>query len=744
MPEHGQAPRALATGLLAVVLLVGACSSDDEASNPDDSSTVDGSGEGEPVGLDAGWVDSAPALGPLVSGTSSMVEGTFVWTDHAYDDRGANAGPGDRTVLDDAGGDAGYPDGLTNAADLIQLQLSASSGEDGESTDVAVLLETLTDPGVPAVVVGLDTDADPSTGADALPGLSWEPDEPLGLELALLLAEDAGQVAVAEDDAWSEAATPAVEVDAEENLLQMTVDEQLLPRDGTWRVVTATGLAAELSDLTADESTATAYDLTVGGEEPYQWQDYVQADVLAGLAPAEEAVLSVESDQLGTDATDVEQGREPGFHTYLYRSELALAEGTASTPEGLELLGPYQPYLVWIGDDGARADEPLTVFLHGSQQNHLGSVMPGGAYLGTARPLSDEVHQLAQYAVDGVDFPPHTTTVWPLARGEGLGYQGIAEQDVLDVLADAEARLAPDPDRIILTGASMGGIGAFRLGARHPDRWSAVAPIIGFAPDETEPLLENLTGVPIRQINGAVDPLIDAAEAEATTDLLDELELDFRAWMLDDRGHEAGGFVYDCVYEGLPELERDPSPPQVTYTVDPSLFEVDPETGLDLTYDGAWWVSDIEPAGGEAATVTATSRARQDVDLEAVHVDRRGESGPEGADLCGPDPDVSTGDTWRERAVVLEVAEEREPSDQVELVLVEVAAVTVDLEAAGVTSGDDAVVQVSADGNAEVVLAGLAPGQAVEADGEVVEADEDGTVTVAVDEGDTTITVDAA
>ncbi|OWY61357.1 hypothetical protein B7486_64205, partial [cyanobacterium TDX16] len=293
----------------------------------------------------------------------------------------------------------------------------------------------------------------------------------------------------------------------------------------------------------------------------------------------------------------------------------------------------------------------------------------------------------------------------------------------LDVLEDATLRLQPDEDRITLQGASMGGIGAFRLGTRHPDLWSAVVPIIGYAPPETEPLLTNLTGVPIRQINGADDPLIDAAEAEATTDLLDELELSYRAWMLDGRGHEAGGHVYDCVYAELPDLERDPSPGRVSYTVDPRTFESDEATGLDLSYDGAWWVSGIEPAGDEPATVTAVSAAEEDVELEAVHLDREGTSDEQdGGDLCGENPDVATGDTWRERAVELEVVEEREPSNQITVTFADVGSATLDLEGAGIPGGEEAVVSVESDGAAMLVLVGLAPGQVVEVDGDEVEA----------------------
>ena len=58
-----------------------------------------------------------------------------------------------------------------------------------------------------------------------------------------------------------------------------------------------------------------------------------------------------------------------------------------------------------------------------------------------------------------------------------MGYQGIAEHDVYDVLADVEQRYPVDRDRVYLTGISMGGGGALWLALTRPDVWAAVAPL---------------------------------------------------------------------------------------------------------------------------------------------------------------------------------------------------------------------------------------------------------------------------
>src|SRR5690349_1434944 len=64
----------------------------------------------------------------------------------------------------------------------------------------------------------------------------------------------------------------------------------------------------------------------------------------------------------------------------------------------------------------------------------------------------------------------------PYARGS-MGYRGLAEQDVYDMIGAIERSLPVDPDRVYLTGASMGGGGALWLAETQPDRWAAVAPV---------------------------------------------------------------------------------------------------------------------------------------------------------------------------------------------------------------------------------------------------------------------------
>ena len=72
---------------------------------------------------------------------------------------------------------------------------------------------------------------------------------------------------------------------------------------------------------------------------------------------------------------------------------------------------------------------------------------------------------------------------WLLVNCNGRGpnfYDGIGDDDVLRVIEDVAQRVSLDRDRVYMTGGSMGGTGAFRVGVRRPDVFAAVAPVDGW------------------------------------------------------------------------------------------------------------------------------------------------------------------------------------------------------------------------------------------------------------------------
>ncbi|MEQ8690409.1 MAG: dienelactone hydrolase family protein [Pseudomonadales bacterium] len=53
------------------------------------------------------------------------------------------------------------------------------------------------------------------------------------------------------------------------------------------------------------------------------------------------------------------------------------------------------------------------------------------------------------------------------------------ESDLLMIVDNVLETRRADPLRVYLTGISYGGFGTFDLAARHPERWAAIAPIVG-------------------------------------------------------------------------------------------------------------------------------------------------------------------------------------------------------------------------------------------------------------------------
>ncbi|MCY3871622.1 MAG: hypothetical protein OXG87_18905 [Gemmatimonadetes bacterium] len=67
--------------------------------------------------------------------------------------------------------------------------------------------------------------------------------------------------------------------------------------------------------------------------------------------------------------------------------------------------------------------------------------------------------------------------VAPSGRGPFTGYRRIGGQDVMDVLDRVLSIYNIDPERVYLTGHSMGGGGTWILGLRHAEKFAAIAPI---------------------------------------------------------------------------------------------------------------------------------------------------------------------------------------------------------------------------------------------------------------------------
>ncbi len=165
-----------------------------------------------------------------------------------------------------------------------------------------------------------------------------------------------------------------------------------------------------------------------------------------------------------------------------------------------------QPYALFVPKNfDATKKYPLVVSLHGAGSNHrlnLRRVFGKGNLPGESDAAASRYFPM----LADVDF----LVAAPLARGT-MGYQGIAEGDVYDMLADVERRFPVDPDRVYLTGLSMGGGGTMWLGLTRPDVWAAIAPVCAATAPEWSELAPNALNLPVHLFHGDQDPVVPVA-----------------------------------------------------------------------------------------------------------------------------------------------------------------------------------------------------------------------------------------
>ena len=189
----------------------------------------------------------------------------------------------------------------------------------------------------------------------------------------------------------------------------------------------------------------------------------------------------------------------------------AAAQVYAPGPQVLTFLSDVddtdQPYGIYVPKQYSPARKyPLVISLHGPQSNHRLNLR---RVFGRGNRIGETDAEASRYwpAMRGVEM----FVVSPLARGT-MGYKGVAEKDVYDVLEDVKRRFSIDEDRVYLTGLSIGGGGALWLGLTRPDVWAAVAAVAPAIPRGTEPLVGNALNLPVRIYQGQLDPIVPAKD----------------------------------------------------------------------------------------------------------------------------------------------------------------------------------------------------------------------------------------
>jgi dienelactone hydrolase len=155
-------------------------------------------------------------------------------------------------------------------------------------------------------------------------------------------------------------------------------------------------------------------------------------------------------------------------------------------------------------------------------------------------------------------------------RPYGFDWEDWGRLDALEVLGEASKLYGTDPDRAYLTGHSMGGHGAWQVGATVPGPWAAIAPSAGWYsfssygggaaykdpsavekmllrannPSETPALARNFLVYGVYVLHGDQDDNVPVAQARYMRELLGKFHPDFAYYERPGAGHWWGN---ECV-----------------------------------------------------------------------------------------------------------------------------------------------------------------------------------------------------
>ncbi len=199
-------------------------------------------------------------------------------------------------------------------------------------------------------------------------------------------------------------------------------------------------------------------------------------------------------------------------------------------------------YLLYLPKDyAAKESWPLLLFLHGAGER------------------GDDLELVKKHG------PPKR-----IAQGKEFPFIVVSPQcpkdrwwepmELLALLDDISRNYKVDPDRICVTGLSMGGFGTWRLAFYAPEKFAAIAPICGGG--ETY-WAKRIARLPVWAFHGGKDPGVPVARSESMIAAIKKSGGDAMLTIYPEAGHDAWTETYDNpkLYEWLLEQKRSPREP---------------------------------------------------------------------------------------------------------------------------------------------------------------------------------------
>ncbi|MDJ1501403.1 alpha/beta hydrolase-fold protein [Xanthocytophaga agilis] len=265
-----------------------------------------------------------------------------------------------------------------------------------------------------------------------------------------------------------------------------------------------------------------------------------------------------------------------------------------------------QPYGLYLPKNyNPQKKYPLVVMLHGAGSNHRLEL----------RRVFGKSNAPGETDVEAsLSFPEwkdvEYIVVSPYARGTA-GYQGIPENDVYDVLADAKKRFSIDEDRVYLTGLSMGGGGTLWIGLSRPDIWAAIAPVCPAPPKGTQDLAMNALNFPVHFFHGDADPVVPVAGTRDWVKKLTELgtKVEYKEFPGVQHDSWVGAYKDEFIFGWFDQFKRNRFPGQVRFAT------------RQYKYNRAYWVRLDQFTPGTLASIDARFTAPNELMIKTSALD---------------------------------------------------------------------------------------------------------------------------
>ena len=109
------------------------------------------------------------------------------------------------------------------------------------------------------------------------------------------------------------------------------------------------------------------------------------------------------------------------------------------------------------------------------------------------------------------------------------------------LLDEIEHDYAVDPDRVYVTGLSMGGYGAWEVAMQFPQRFAAIAPVCGGGDTTTVCVLRN---VPVWAFHGEQDRIVPLEDGKVMVDTLRNCGGNVKFTVYPHTGHDSWTQTY--------------------------------------------------------------------------------------------------------------------------------------------------------------------------------------------------------